>query len=150
MSEKNPYRLYVIHLFGDHADYLRVFEYLESRPNFFYRNCTDPAAKIQGGDDELKAEIRRQMSTAEAVLFPVNLFAINPVLVSFQVDAAKSMQKPLIAIKSFGETVAIKKAVLDKADEIVDWNDRAITEAIKMRARNDQSGQWETIEFKLD
>jgi hypothetical protein len=149
MSEKKPFRVYVIHLFDENPEYLRVFEYLESRDNFFYRNCSEPAVQIKA-DNDLKAEIRRQISTAEVVLFPVNLYAFNPVLVDFQLDAAKAIQKPIIAIKSFGETVMIKKAVLDKADDIVDWNDRAITEAIKTKARNDQSGQWETIEFKLD
>ncbi len=149
MSEKKPFRVYVIHLFDENPEYLRVFEYLESRDNFFYRNCSEPSVQLKA-DNDLKGEIRRQISTAEVVLFPVNLHAVNPVLVDFQLDAAKAIQKPIIAIKSFGETVMIKKAVLDKADDIVDWNDRAITEAIKTKARNDQSGQWETIEFKLD
>jgi hypothetical protein len=87
---------------------------------------------------------------AEIVILPVTIFATNPVLVTFQVDAAKGLKKPVLAVKSFGETVAIKKALLDKADDIVDWNNRAITEAIKRLARQDSSGQWEVIEFKLD
>ncbi|MBM4196435.1 MAG: hypothetical protein FJ197_04945 [Gammaproteobacteria bacterium] len=150
MSENNPFRVYVVHTHSEHPEYLRVFEYLESRGNFFYRNCTDIKAGVQGDNDTIRAELRRQMSTAEIVLFPVNLFAEQPVLVSFQIDAAKFMGKPVLAIKSFGETNIVKKSVLDKADDIVDWNDRSITEAIKKLARNDQSGQWETIEFKLD
>jgi hypothetical protein len=83
-------------------------------------------------------------------VLPVTIFATNPVLVTFQVDAAKALKKPVLAIKAFGETLAIKKSLLDKADDIVDCNNRTITEGIKRLARNDNSGQWEVIEFKLD
>lgn len=151
MSEANPIRIFVVHTFGEHPDYLRVFEYLESRPNFYYHNCSNPNAQLAGNDSEaLKDELRRQIQLAEILILPVTLFGTNPVLVTFQVDAAKGLKKPVLAIKSFGETVAIKKSLLDKADDVVDWNNRTITEAIKRLARNDSSGQWEVIEFKLD
>lgn len=151
MSESNPIRVFVVHTFSEHPDYLRVFEYLESRPNFYYQNCSRPAAKpASGGGEGVQEELRRQIQQAEIVVFPVTLFGTNPVLVTFEVDVAKGMKKPVLAVKSFGDTVAIKKSLLDKADDIVDWNDRTITEAIKRLARNDRSGEWEVIEFKLD
>lgn len=151
MSEDNPIRVFVTHAFSEHPDYMRVFEYLESRPNFFYRNCSNPGAAVLAGDGEnAREELRRQIQLAEIVILPVTLFAINPVLITFQVDAAKGLKKPVLAVKGFGETVAVKKSLLDKADDIVDWNNRAITEAIKRLARHDSSGQWEVIEFKLD
>jgi hypothetical protein len=141
----------VAHVFAEYADYLRVFEYLESRPNFFYVNCSDPNVKPSGPDSEaLKEELRRQIALAEIVILPVALFARNPVLVTFQMDCAKGLKKPVLAIKSFGDTIAIQKSVLDKADDIVDWNDRAITDAIRRLARHEQTGQWDVIEFKLD
>jgi hypothetical protein len=151
MSESNPFKVYVVHPFAEHPDYLKVFEYLESRPNFYYQNCSNPAGKPATNDSEVvKEELRRQMQPAEIVILPVTVFGANPVLVTFQVDAAKGMKKPVLAVKSFGETVAIKKSLLDKADDIVDWNDRTIVEGIKRLARNDSSGQWEVIDFKLD
>lgn len=151
MSESNPIKIFVVHAFSEHPDYLRVFEYLESRPNFYYHNCSNPAPRPGGGGSEsLQEELRRQIQLAEIVILPVTLFGTNPVLVTFEVDAAKGLGKPVLAIKSFGETVAIKKSLLDKADDVVDWNARTISEAIKRLARNDRSGQWEVIEFKLD
>lgn len=151
MSESNPIRVFVVHTFAEQPDYMRVFEYLESRPNFYYRNCSRPDVRPGGdGSDGVKEELRRQVEEAEIVILPVAMFALNPVLVTFQVDLAKSLGKPVLAIKAFGETMAIRKSLLDKADDIVDWNNRAITEAIKKLARQDSSGQWEVIEFKLD
>jgi hypothetical protein len=151
MSESNPIRVFVAHAFTEHTDYLRVFEYLESRPNFYYHNCSNPNARPASNDSEvIKEELRRQLQLAEIVILPVTIFATNPVLVTFQIDAAKGLKKPVLAIKAFGETVAIQKSVLDKADDVADWNNRTITEAIKRLARHDNSGQWEVIDFKLD
>jgi hypothetical protein len=150
MSESNPFRVFVTHAFAEHADYLRVFEYLESRPNFFYLNCSKPAAPSSVDPEVLKEELRKQIALAEIVILPVGIFASNPVLVTFELNCARGLKKPVLAIKSFGDTIAIQKSVLDKADEIVDWNDRAITDSIRRLARNEQTGQWETIEFKLD
>ena len=42
MSQANPIRLFVTHIWEDSDDYLRVFEYLESARNFFYRNTARP------------------------------------------------------------------------------------------------------------
>jgi len=151
MSESDPIRIFVVHAFTEHPEYVKVFEYLESRPNFYYHNCSRPNARPESNDSEaVKEELRRQIQPAEIVILPVTIFASNPVLVTFQVDAAKGLKKPVLAIKSFGETVAIKKSLLDKADDIVDWNNRTITEGIKRLARHDSSGQWEVIDFKLD
>lgn len=149
MSESNHIKVFVVHTFAEHPDHMKVFEYLESRPNFYYQNCSRLDMKV-GDGDSMREELRRQIEQAEIVIMPVALFAINPVLVTFEIDTAKGMKKPVLAIKSFGETIAIKKSLLDKADDIVDWNNRSITEAIKRLARNDASGQWEVIEFKLD
>ena len=150
MSESNPFRIFVAHAFSEHPDYVKVFEYLESRPNFYYQNCSNPNAKPGGDSEAIKEEIRRQIQAAEIMILPVTLFPTNPVLITYEVDAAKAMKKPVLAVKSFGETIAIKKSLLDKADDVVDWNDRAIAEGVKRLARNDSSGQWEVIDFKLD
>lgn len=151
MSESNPIRVFVVHPFREYPEYLRVFEYMESRPNFFYQNCSRPDASAAGKDAEARQEeLQRQIEASEIVVLPVSAFALDPVLTTFQVNTAKSMKKPVLAVKSFGETIAINRSLLDKADDTVDWNDRAITEAIKRLARHDSSGQWEVIEFTLD
>ena len=45
MPQANPIRLFVTHMWEDNDDYLRVFEYLESAKNFFYRINAFPQAK---------------------------------------------------------------------------------------------------------
>jgi hypothetical protein len=151
MSQDKPIRIYVVHAFSEHPDYLRVFEYLEGRPNFFYVNVSNPDAKLPDARPETaKEELRRQISIAEIVILPVQLFSTDPVLVRYQVDVARSTQKPILSIKSFGDTMAIPKAILDYSADMVDWNDRTIVDAIRRLARGEDTAHWETIEFKLD
>lgn len=151
MTQDKPFRIYVAHVFSEHPGYLRVFEYLEGRPNFFYVNISNPEAKLPDANpDSARDELRKQISLAEIVVLPVEIFAKNPVLVRFQMDTARSAHKPILGIKSFGETISMPKAVFDLATEIVDWNDRTIVDAIRRLARGENTAQWETIDFKLD
>ena len=42
MSQNNPIRLFVTHAWEPTDEYLRIFEYLESARNFFYKNFSAP------------------------------------------------------------------------------------------------------------
>ena len=48
MSQSNPVRIFITHAWENSDDYLRVFEYLESQRNFFYRNYSTPEGRPQG------------------------------------------------------------------------------------------------------
>jgi len=151
VSESNPIRVFVTHLFRDDADYLRVFEYLENRENFFYLNCSNPDSIPATSDrDALREELVNQIKQAEVVVMPVTIYAANPELVRFQMDAAKVNGLQVIAIQAFGDTVALQKDVLERAAEVIEWNDRSITDAIRRQARHEDTSSWDVIEFKLD
>ena len=151
MSENDPYRVYVTHVFQDDEDYQRVFEYLESRDNFFYLNSSD-LTKIpaDGGLEAMKEELRNQIKPAEVVIMPVAVYETNPDLVSFQMDVAAAFGKPLIAVKAFGDTIMIRKDIVDRCADMIDWNERTMIEAIKRHGRNEETAQWEVIDFDLD
>jgi len=151
VSEKDPYRVFVTHLFQPSEDYQRVFEYLESRENFFYVNSSNPdGMPSAGGSEGIKETLREQIKPAEVVIVPVALFDANPDLVRFQMDVAQAFSKPILAIKAFGETVAIPKEVVERCDDVIDWNDRNLINAIKKLGRNEETAQWEVIDFDLE
>jgi len=151
VSESNPYRVYVVHIFEPSDDYQRVFEYLESRDNFFYVNSANiEAMPAAGGSEAIKEELRNQIKPAEVVIMPIATFDVNPDLVRFQMDMAQACKIPLLAIESFGGTVAIQKEIIDRAADMIEWNDRTLINAIKKLARGEDTSQWETIEFNLD
>lgn len=151
MSEKDPYRIYITHLFQPNEDYQRVIEYLESRDNFFYLNSSDiDRMPTEGGSEAIKEEFRKQIEPAEVFIMPVAIFDANPDLARFQMGVAKASKKPILAIQSFGGTVAIQKELLDSCDDIIEWNDRTMISAIKRLGRNEDTAEWEVIEFNLD
>ena len=45
ITQQNPIRLFVCHVWVEDEDYHRIFEYVESSPNFFYRNTSTPDAR---------------------------------------------------------------------------------------------------------
>lgn len=151
MSEKDPFRVFVTHVFQENEDYRRVFEYLESRDNFFYINFSDPEnMPASGGSEAIKEELRNQIKEAEVVILPLAITETNPDLVNFQLDFAQASNKPILGIQSFGGTVTVDKEVLGRCNDVIEWNERTIISGIKKLARNEDTAQWETVEFTLD
>ncbi len=150
MSDPGPIRVFVSHLFEKHPDYLRVFEYLESRDKFLYLNVSNPDQSPGGGKEGLKDELRTQIKASEVLVLPVSIYDLNRDLVTFQMDCAGAFNKPIIGIKSFGATVVIHKIVLDRAADIVDWDARTLVDAIRQHARHEKTARWDIVEFKLD
>src|SRR5215831_10359218 len=74
MSQANPIRLFVTHTWETSDDYLRVFEYLESARNFFYRNYSTPEQRPGGDKEAQREDLRRQIAPTEAVIALSSLF----------------------------------------------------------------------------
>jgi hypothetical protein len=150
MSQANPIRLFVTHLWEDSDDYLRVFEYLESSRNFFYRNSSKPELRPQGDKEAFKEEWRKQISPAEVIVALSSLYETSQDLLTFQLLYAQASQKPVVLMKAFGSQKPVPKVLADLADEVVDWDERALVDAIKRQARHEDTTRWDTIEFKMD
>jgi hypothetical protein len=150
MSERNPIRVFVTHVFSSHPDYDRVFEYLESSPNFFYANCSAPDHPPgAAGKEALKEEFRTQIKAAEVVLVLGSLYADNKPWITYQMDAAQAIERPLIALGSFGGAEKLPDYIAKRAAEIVEWNARNIVDAVRRQARHEETTRWDTIEFKM-
>jgi hypothetical protein len=150
MSQANPIRLFVTHVWEPVDEYLRVFEYLESSRNFFYRNFSAPEKRPSGDKEAMKEELRRQIAPVEAVIGLSSLFEANQDLLTFQLLYAQASQIPVVLLKPFGSQKPVPKALADLADETVDWDERALVDALRRQARHEDTTRWDTIEFKLD
>ena len=154
MSEKDPIRLFVMHAFQEHEEYARIFEYLESRDNFFYVNTSRPENKPEGGATTAVQEaIREQIKPCEVVVFPAGVYSQDPNLINFELKVAQAFEKPVLAIMAFGGTQVIPKEAMDAATDTVEWNDRAIADAVKRLARGGGGAgdaMWDTVEFNID
>ncbi len=151
MTENNPIKLFVTHLYAPDETYFRVFEYLESQPNFFYLNLATPEKPPRSKEKEaIREDLRRQMSAAEVVVLLSSLYTRDPVLIEYQGLYAQSSDKPLVVMEPFGTTDVVPPKLKDMADEVVAWNGRDMADAIRRQARHEDTTRWDVIEFKLD
>jgi hypothetical protein len=150
MSVKDPIRIYVTHAFASHADYHRVFEYLESTTNFFYRNCSAPDhPPSAAGKEALKEEFRTQMKIAEVVIVLSSLYFENEFWATYQMDAAQAANLPLVVLPPFGGTVKVPAELVKRAAEVVEWNERTMADAVRRQARHENTARWDVIEFEM-
>jgi len=146
----NPIRLFVSHAWAENDDYTRVFEYLESPGTFYYRNTSNPEAKRPLDKESQREDLRRQIAPAEVVLVLPSVYREAPEMVLFQMNFAKSADRPIVAMENFGSTEPLPKAIKDLADEVSSWNERSLIDALKRHARHEETTRWDTIEFKID
>lgn len=148
MSENNPIRVFVSHLFREDADYLRVFEFLESMDRFFYLNTSKPEDMPQsGGVEAIKDVYIAQIKAAEAALVLPEHYTDNADLVGFQLDVAQANHKPVIVMKPFGGIQETPPELEKRAAEIIEWNDREMADALRRQARHEDTSKWDVIDF---
>jgi hypothetical protein len=149
ISQQNPVRVFVAHAFERSEDYVRVFEYLESSHNFYYRNCSDPDRQL-AELDKIKEELRRQIALAEVAIVPAGMYRSQREIVDFILNCSKGLDKPVIVLETFGVKEKIPVQLEALSDEIIEWNERSIADAIRRQARHEDTSRWDVIEFKLD
>ena len=148
VSQSNPIRLFVSHIFEKHEDYLRVFKFKESDDRFYYMNYSDTEqAPGTGGNEAMKDVLLKQMDNAEAVIICAGLYDGYRDMIEFMVNAAKAKEKPLIVMEHFGSDAKVADILSDLADDIVAWNARTLIDAIKLQARHEETARWDTIDF---
>jgi hypothetical protein len=151
MSQRDPIRVFVTHGFEESDDYVRVFEYLESARNFYYRNCGNLALDTSvPSQDALREELRRQISAAEVVIALSSLYSQQQDLLIFELNYSKASDKPVVFLPLFGRDQPKLKTLDGLIDETIAWDERALVDAVKRQARHEETTRWDTIEFKLD
>lgn len=142
-------RIFVVHAFEPAEDYDRVFEYLESSHNFYYKNCSRPDLKVTD-KDAMKDELRKQISLSEIVLVPSGMYARYREIIDFALNCAKGLDKPVVVLESFGVKEKLPVQLEALGDEVVEWNERTIADAIRRQARHEDTARWDVIDFKMD
>jgi hypothetical protein len=150
VTQRNPIRLFVCHVWRPDEDYHRVFEYLESATNFFYRNTSTPDQRPQGDREALREDLRKQIGNAEVVILTSSLYRRNIDWIEFELRCAKAFDKPIVVLEPFGAKDTIAPAVQELADEVVPWDQRQLVDAVKRQARHEETTRFDVIEFKLD
>ena len=147
VSKSDPVRVFVGHTWEADEEYLRVFEFLEGASNFYYQNSSAPERRPPGGKEPEREELRKQIGPAEVVILLASHHRRSPDLVEFQANFAKASDKPVVLLMSFGSTSAVSKTLLALADENIDWDERALIDALRRQARHEETQRWDSIDF---
>jgi hypothetical protein len=151
MSQRDPIRVFVTHAFELSDDYLRVFEFLESARNFYYRNCGGPEQRPVDMSTEGQHEaLRQQMASTEVVVALSSLHAGHRELLLFQLNYAKASEKPVVLLPGFGAELMLPAPIMQMSTERARWDERGLVDAIRRQARHEETTRWDTIEFKID
>jgi len=149
ITQQNPVRIFVSHVWEPSDDYHRVFEYLESSHNFYYVNCSKPDERPAGDQEAGRTALRQQINAAEVVVLFSSLYRSAHEWAAFQLNCAKGLDKPVIVLQSFGVKEKLPAQLEVLGDEIIDWNDRTLVDAIRRQARHEETTRWDVVEFKL-
>ncbi|MDE2250934.1 MAG: hypothetical protein KGL25_05960 [Gammaproteobacteria bacterium] len=151
MSQRDPIRVFVTHAWEHGDDYLRVFEYLESARNFYYRNCSNPDQHpVDKSVEGLREELRRQIAPSEVVVALSSLYGTHRDLLQFQLHYAKASDKPVVLMPGFGRELPLPRELASLADMRGSWEERGMVDAIRQQARHEDTTRWDTIEFKIE
>jgi hypothetical protein len=148
VSENNPIRVFATHNFDESDDYLRIFEFLESVERFYYLNVSKPEdLPAAGGPQEIRDELIRQVKESEVMFVLPSAYEQNRDQVSFMLDAAKANKIGKILIRPFGGLQETPEELIMRCEEIIDWNDREMVDALKRQARGEETARWEMLDF---
>ena len=148
---KDPIRIFVTHAFAGHPDYHRVFEYLESAANFFYRELQragpSPAA---GGKEALKEEYRTQMKQAEVVIVLSSLYRENEYWVTYQMDAAQASNFRSSRSCRSAATRNPRTRSSNAPQRSMEWNEREIARRRPPAGAPRDTARWDSSSSKCE
>jgi len=148
VSEENPIRVFVTHVFEETHDYLRVFEFLESDERFYYLNVSKPEnIPTQGGIDAIKEELITQIKESEAIIVLPAVFEQKPDLVNYMIDVAEANDLGVFSIRHFGGLLEMPPELEERTGTPVEWNARQLIDRLKLEARGEDTQRWEVIDF---
>jgi len=148
VSEENPIRVFVSHVFEEGADYLRVFEFLESDDKFYYLNVSKPEnIPEKGGIDSIKEELIGQIKASEAIIILPPIYEEKTAIVEYMMDVAEANDIGIFCIRPFGGLLETPQDLQNRAGVPVEWNARQLIDRLKLEARGEDTQRWEVIDF---
>ena len=148
MSESNPITVFASHAFDETDDYLRLFEFLESVDRFYYLNVSKPESiPASGGLQAIKDELIAQIKASECLFILSSLYDQRPDIAKFIMDVAEANSKHMIAVRPFGGVAETPAEMLERCQEEVKWNERAMADAVLFQARGEDTQRWEVVDF---
>lgn len=127
------YHLFISHSWSYSDQYERLTSLLTGRGYFEYKNYSvpkyDPIHNAPS-TEKLKAAIKEQIAHASVVLIMAGVYSTYSKWIDIEIELAKAMGKPIIAIEPWGSERTSYK-VKENATRTVAWNSNSIVDAIR-------------------
>lgn len=138
MPALKTYDLFISHAWKYGDEYDRLVNLLDNAPNFYYRNYSAPKDKPLGNLDgspvntskEIKDAIYRKINPVNCVVVISGMYYNNREWMQFELDYAKEKNKPIVAVKPYGNS-KVPTEIQNIADIVVNWNTDSIVSAIR-------------------
>lgn len=127
------YNLFISHSWAYGDAYDKLIRMLDSDRYFKYKDYSVPKNNpIHNAtyDYQLRAAIKNQMQHAGCVLILAGVYATYSKWINIEIQLAKEMNKPIIAIEPWGSE-RTSLIVKNNANKIVRWNTSSIISAIR-------------------
>ncbi|MCH4024758.1 MAG: TIR domain-containing protein [Acetobacter fabarum] len=132
MPYLHNYKLFISHAWKYSERYQRAVSFLDNASNFLWSNFSVPEddAFPRMSSAELTEAMRRQIRPVQCVVIVSGMYVNHSQWIQFEMDFAKSLGKPILGLKRWGEQ-RTPQSVVDIADEVVAWNSNSIVAAIR-------------------
>ncbi len=133
----NTYNLFLSHSWKHNTQYNNLENLLRARPFFNFRNYSVPEHNpILGArtDAQLETAIEEKIRACSVVVILAGVYATYSKWINKEIQIAKRLGKPILAIKPFGNT-QMSTTVTQAADSIVNWNTESVVAEIRRLAR---------------
>lgn len=138
MPSLSNYHIFISHAWKYGSEYDNLISLLDNATYFTYSNYSAPKDKpLQNLNvtdvttkSQIKAAIDRKIAPCGCVLVISGMYLAYRDWMQYEIDAAKRMGKPIIAVSPRGGQV-MPSAVSSVATQIVGWNTNSIVTAIR-------------------
>ncbi|MEZ2773178.1 TIR domain-containing protein [Acinetobacter pseudolwoffii] len=126
------HRVFISHSWKYSDKYCRAVKFLNDDPNFQWTNSSVPEDRAFYGmtNAQLKEQITKQISYAQCVVILAGMYTNHSDWIGYEIDEALRMKKPIVAIIPWGAERTPLRVTL-AANEVVGWNSKSITSAIR-------------------
>jgi len=126
--------LFISHSWSYSDAYEKLIAFLDSAPNFLYKNYSVPKNDpVHNALNEaaLYEAIKQQMVFCDVVLIMAGKYATYSKWIQHEIKIAKQdYSKPIVAIRPWANE-QVSSVVSDSADRLVGWNTNSIVTAIR-------------------
>lgn len=127
------YNLFISHSWTYEDAYKKLTQLLDDATGFTWRDYSvpkdDPIHKASN-QQLLEEALRRKMRSVHCVLILAGVYAAYSKWINIEIELAKELKKPIIAIEPWGAEKTSAK-VKESADRIVKWRTQSIVDAVR-------------------